>query len=355
MTIRIEALRKKVVEQGYDAYLAADEMDICYLTGIPIPQEQLLLVTPDGDDVLYTLSDGFRTATMTVGNKCEIKAADVGQSSLSLLLVDLPKLKLQKVAFDQLTALAYLKLTEKAKSMTLIPDRETMWALRMIKSPEEIGYIRKAAKIADEAQKTAAEVIKPGMREYEVAAEVEYTMRKLGSEDEGHRTLVSSGPRTTLGMGSGFTTNRRIDEGDIVVVDSGATINGYRTDLGRPYVAGKPTQKQKEIYELIQEAWAAAFACVKPGAIAGDVDTAARKVFGELEKYCDHEVGHGIGLTFEPPAVGKGSKDILKENMAVTVEPGLYIDGFGGMLIEDTTVVIKGGAERLTAPPLDWD
>jgi len=106
---------------------------------------------------------------------------------------------------------------------------------------------------------------------------------------------------------------------------------------------------------LVKNAWAASFACVKPGAIAGDVDAAARKVFGEYEKYFDHEVGHGVGLTFEPPALGKGSTDVLKENMTVTVEPGLYIDGFGGMLVEDTTVIVKDRAERLTAPPLDWD
>jgi Xaa-Pro aminopeptidase len=193
------------------------------------------------------------------------------------------------------------------------------------------------------------------MREYEVAAEVEYAMRMLGSEDEGHRTVVTSGPRTALGVGSGFTTDREMREGELVIVDTGATVNRYRTDLGRPYVLGKPTGRQKEIYNLVREAWHAAFTCVRPGAIAGDVDAAARRVFGEYEKYFDHEIGHGMGLTFEPPALGKNSKDMLKENMVVTVEPGLYIDGFGGILVEDTTVVIKDGAQRLSAPPLDWD
>ena len=115
----------------------------------------------------------------------------------------------------------------------------------MIKSQEEINDVRQAAKIADEAQKTAAEVVKPGRREYEVAAEVEYAMRSLGSEDEGHRTVVTSGPRTIVGAAMGGTTDRKINKGEIVVVDTGATINGYRTDLGRPYVAGKPTPKRR--------------------------------------------------------------------------------------------------------------
>ena len=97
MTIRIETLREKVIELGYDAYLVAEEMDVSYLTSIPNPQEQLLLIKPGGNDCLYTLSDGFRTATNQVGNECEIKAADVGQPSLDLLLEDLPKLSLHRL------------------------------------------------------------------------------------------------------------------------------------------------------------------------------------------------------------------------------------------------------------------
>jgi len=361
MTIRIETLRKKVEELGYDAYLVADGMerhytcDIIYLTGIPAPHAVLLLVNPNGDHVLYTSVHGLKTAKQKVENECQIKAADVDQSSLELLLEDLPGMDLERIGFATLSAEAYLKLAAKAKNARFIPDRDTMWKLRMIKSKEEISNIRKAAKIANEGQKTAAEVIKPGMREYEVAAEVEHTMRVLGSEDEGHRTVLTSGPRTTLSSESGYTSDRMIKEGELVVVDTGATINGYRTDLGRPYVAGRPTSKQKEIYKLVRSAWNAAFACVKPGAIGGNVDAAARKVFGEYEKHFTHAVGHGIGLTFEPPALEKNSKDVLKENMTVTVEPGLYIDGFGGILVEDTTLVLKDGVEHLTAPPLDWD
>jgi len=274
---------------------------------------------------------------------------------LELLLADLPTLNLKRVAFDTLTVVFHTQLTEKWKNTQWIPDRAIIWALRTIKSPEEIADIRKAAKFADEGQKTAAEIIKPGMREYEVAAEVEYAMRRRGSEDEGHRTMVTSGPRTVMGVESGYTTDRVIKEGEFVVVDTGATFNDYRTDLGRPYVAGKPTSKQKETYKLLVNAQEAAFVRVKPNVITGDLDVAAREVLGEYEKYFDHELGHGIGLTFEPPALGKNRTDVLKENMVITIEPGLYIDDFGGMILEDTILVTKEGAERLTAPPLDWD
>jgi len=362
MTIRLGLLQKKIEELGYDAYLATDAMDVRYLTGIPEPQSTYLLIKQDGNHIIYVLSDGLLAAEVKVGNECEVKAAEFGAAggsaeapSLQLFLIDLPGMNLGRIGFDTLSATDYLKLTKKAKNTTFIPDRSTMWAMRVIKSKDELSNIRKAANIGEKGQKTAAEVIKPGILEYEVAAEVEYTMRKLGSEDEGHRTMVTSGPRTVSGVVSGRTTDRTINKGELVVVDTGATINGYRSDLARPYVAGKPTPKQKEIYALIRKAWEVGFSCVKPGAIAGNVDVEIRKVFGEYEKYCIHEVGHGIGLSVEPPALTIGSTDVFKENMTVNVEPALYIEGIGGMIIEDMTVIVKDGAERLTTIPMDWD
>ena len=108
MADRIETLRKNITELGYDAYLTHEEMNVCYLTGIPNPQEQILLVNADGNDILYTLSDGLRTATLKVGDKCEIKAADIGQPSLDILLADIPAMNLDQIGFDNLSAGAYL-------------------------------------------------------------------------------------------------------------------------------------------------------------------------------------------------------------------------------------------------------
>jgi Xaa-Pro aminopeptidase len=150
VTVRIQNLRKKIEEHDYDAYIAADETNVGYLTNIPVPQQPLLLVKPDGNHLLYVLSDGLRIAETCVRGECEIKAADVGQSSLELLLVDLPKTKLKRIAFDSLSAQVYLQLVERAKATMFLPDAETMWELRTIKSPDEIENIRKAAKIADE-------------------------------------------------------------------------------------------------------------------------------------------------------------------------------------------------------------
>jgi len=361
MTVRIETLRKKIEELGYDAYLATNELDVYYLTGLPVPQAPYLLVKTDGDHVIYVLSDGLNPATKFVGNVCEVKASKAGlhwgagMPSLALLLEDLPGMNLKRVGFDTLSFADHQRLIEKSKDTAFIPDRGTMWDMRTIKSKEEVEYIRKALKISEEGMKRAVEVIKPGMREYEVAAEAEYTMRKLGSEDEGHRTILTSGSRTVLGVGSGYCTDRIINEGDLVIVDLGSTINGYRSDLARPYIAGKPTSKQQKIYEVVREAWDAGFACVKPGVIAGDVDAAIRNALGEYAKYLDHEVGHGMGLEHEPPALTVGSKDVFKEDMVVSVESAVNIPDFGYMIIEDLAVIRKDGAERLSDFTMEWD
>ena len=358
LTTHLESLRKKVEELGYDAYVVADEMNVRYLTNIPMPEAILLLVKRDGDYVLYATSSHSRAAKSNAGNICEIKTAKVGQPSRDLLLADLTQMNAKQIGFDALSAEAYRGLSEKAKATRFVPDAATMWGLRMIKSEDEIQNVRKSAKIADEGQKAAVRTVRPGMREYEVAAEVEHAMRILGSENEGHiyGPMVASGPRTLLGSTSGWVTDRTIGEGELVIVDTGATINGYRTDSARTYVAGKPSMNQKEMYDLVRKAWRAAFSRVRPETITSEVDVAARRVFGEYERYFDHGIGHGVGLSLpEPPRMIKDSREILKENMVVTIEPALYLDGIGGILVEDTVLVVKDGAERLTAPPLEWN
>jgi Xaa-Pro aminopeptidase len=360
---RLGTLRKKIEHLGYGAYLVTDEMNVKYLTGIPTPQAPFLLVRPDGKHVLYVMNDALRLATEKVGNECDVKAAyfytGASQSTFELFLSELPRLTVKRLGFDTLSAEAYMKLREKAKETTLVPDRHTMWTMRMIKSGEEIEAIRRAAKIADEGERTAAEIIRPGMREDEVAAEVEHSMRVAGSElgqgIRGHPTAVYSGPRSYMGM-FGDNTDRKIGKDEFVIVDVGARVNGYLADLARTYVAGKPTARQEKIYNLVNEAWSAAFACVKPGANGGEVDAAARKVFGGEEKFFNHEGGHGVGLSIpEPPALVKNSTDNLSERMVVTVEPGIYFEDIGGAIIEDTVLVVKDGAERLTAPPMELE
>ncbi len=197
--------------------------------------------------------------------------------------------------------------------------------------------------------RVAFETIKPGIKEKEVAAEVEYAMRKKGSDGTGFDTIIASGANSAFPHGS--CSNRIIREGDLVVVDLGATYEFYRSDMTRTFTAGKPSEKQRKIYETVKLAHQKAFEAIKPNISAREVDAAARQVI-EAAGYGEffvHNLGHGVGLeVHEAPILSPDSKDMLAAGNVVTDEPGIYLPGYGGVRIEDTVLVTKDGAEKLT-------
>jgi Xaa-Pro aminopeptidase len=191
-----------------------------------------------------------------------------------------------------------------------------------------------------------------GVREDEVAAEIEYAMRKRGSSGAAFETIVASGACSAYPHGG--CSDRKIRDGDLVVVDVGATYKFYRSDMTRTLVAGKPSEKQKKLYQTVKTAQETALEAVKPNVKAKDVDAAARKIFADAGygEYFVHGLGHGVGLeVHEPPTLSPESKDVLVAGNVVTVEPGVYLVGYGGVRIEDTVLVQKNGAEKLTNGP----
>jgi Xaa-Pro dipeptidase len=195
----------------------------------------------------------------------------------------------------------------------------------------------------------AFETVKPGITEKDVAAEVEYAMRRKGSDGTSFDTIIASGASSAFPHGS--CSNRTIQDGDLVVVDLGATYQFYRSDMTRTFTAGKPTEKQRKIYEIVQLAQQKAFETIKPSIPAHQVDAAARQTImaaGFGERFV-HNLGHGVGLEIhEAPILSPDSKDTLAPGNVVTDEPGIYLPGFGGVRIEDTVIVTQKGAEKLT-------
>jgi Xaa-Pro aminopeptidase len=182
-----------------------------------------------------------------------------------------------------------------------------------------------------------------------VAAEIEYAMRKLGSSGTAFETIVASGASSAFPHGG--CSDKEIREGDLVVVDVGATYKFYRSDMTRTFVVGKPSEKQKKLYQIVKAAQETALGKVMPGAKASNVDVAARKIIADAGygAYFVHGLGHGVGLeVHEPPILSPDSKDVLAVGNVVTVEPGIYLVGYGGIRIEDTVFVQKGGAQKLT-------
>jgi len=231
-----------------------------------------------------------------------------------------------------------------------------MTDLRIIKSSEEIELIRKAAKVADTAMDAAIKATKPGVAETEIAAEAEYTMRKRGAE-EFYRTYVASGPRSSIAHG--LVSHRKVQRGDLVMIDLHPTVNAYHADLCRTICVGKASEKQRKAFDVYLRVQRAAVEAVGPGTTMTKLENLMHEMF-EKEGYEEYFVGppiHGVGLEFEEPPLpaghaffhGEEPKDELKPGMVISIgNCGLYLGEFG-VRVEDTVVVTDKGYEEITA------
>jgi Xaa-Pro aminopeptidase len=349
MANRVQALQKCSEKCELDGYLVSDETTILYLTGFFGGYR--LLVPANGEAVLYVYSVNYEAAK-DIAKNCAVELLQRGEDADKRLASKARKLKLRSMGFDSLEFSAHNKLQKALKGIRLTSASQIVWDLRKVKDASELTCIRRAAELTDVAAKTATEALKPGIREYELAAKVEYAMRMRGSEGTAFDTIVASGPRSAFCHGG--CTSRKIQRGELIQFDVGARYCHYAADLTRTFLIGKTTPKQRRIYEIVQQAQEIAFQEIRDGVEARHVDASARK-FIEKNGFGDnfpHGLGHGVGLAVhEQPTLNAASKDILATGNVITDEPGIYIVGYGGIRIEDTVVVKKEGAERLTRAP----
>lgn len=228
-----------------------------------------------------------------------------------------------------------------------------MEGLRAVKSAGEIARIRAAAGLADAALGRMAEMLRPGATEREIALEGEFLMRRQGAEAAAFDVIVASGPRSALPHAE--TTDRKLVPGDLVVIDIGARVSGYCSDMTRTFAVRSAAARAQDIYGIVYRAQRAAAEEVRAGAVCGDVDSIARKMIedaGHGEEF-GHGLGHGVGIdVHEAPRLGRDQETVLVTGNVITVEPGIYLDGFGGVRLEDLLVVGDGGAEVVTGSPM---
>jgi Xaa-Pro aminopeptidase len=227
--------------------------------------------------------------------------------------------------------------------------------LRVVKDADELARIRAAVVLGAKLFDRALEVIRPGVKETEVAAEMEYTARRAGAEEMSFPTIIASGARSALPHGR--ASEQPIQRGAFVVCDFGVILEGYCSDQTRTVWVGPAPADARDAYEAVREAQLAAVDAVKPGATAGEVDSAARKVLQKagLGRYFTHSTGHGVGIDIhEAPRVAVGQKDILQPGMVITIEPGVYFPGKWGVRIEDMVAVTASGRDVLTPTGKDF-
>lgn len=239
--------------------------------------------------------------------------------------------------------------------MTLRPTGGIVEDLRSTKSPAEILMIRKSVMINSEAYYRTLKRFKIGFREQEIAAELDFQMRVLGAEKPAFETIVAAGPNSALPHA--HPGPRRVEGNELLLIDMGATAEGYTSDMTRVSFTGTPSKRIRDMYQAVLEAQLAAIDTVKAGAATAKVDGAARRVLREykLEKEFVHSTGHGLGLEIhESPRIGRKDKTKLQAGMVITIEPGVYLDGLGGVRIEDTVLVTEQGCEVLTPTPKEF-
>ena len=222
-------------------------------------------------------------------------------------------------------------------------------ALRMRKDAQELSVMRRAAILAGEALESVLPMLKPGVRESEVAAEIEYQMRKRGATGASFETIVASGPRGALPHAR--PTAKKLRKNELVVLDLGAILGHYCSDMTRTVFLGRASRKVRGWYSAVLEAQQAAIAKVEAGVTCGEVDAAAREVLKkhDLEAFFVHSTGHGLGLeVHEEPRIARGQETRLQAGNVITIEPGVYVEGAGGIRIEDDVVVHAGRSEVLT-------
>ena len=311
-----------------------------------------LLIPRDGESTIYVYSVNYEQAK-TEGDEFRVELVKREEKLTEKIVTQAQENKIQNLAIDTMTIEGWRSLAKSARGkLKLKTSGGLVDSLRAVKDESEIEFLRKAADLTSEGMKTAYEMLSPGMKEYEIAAEIEYAMRKRGSYGTAFETAVSSGPSSAFPHGG--CSDRTIRQGDLVVFDFGAVFKSYRSDMTRTLVAGKPSERQKRLHAIVYEAQEEAFKAIKPNAKAKDVDAAGRRLIeaAGYGAYFVHGLGHGVGLDIhESPTLNPSSKEKLVAGNIVTDEPGIYLHGYGGVRIEDTVLVSGDGGERLTKAP----
>ncbi len=341
--MRIERLQEFLSQNELDGALIISSPNLYYFTGSSPVLGGYLVVTPD--------ESLFMVPELEYGEARETSKVPVEKFKSGKDLYErLSSFRLHRLGIEGGTSFS---LTQSLREKVGVTDFKTIddvvKELRIIKTREEITVIEAACGIADTAMMVALEEISPGKREREIAAKMEYAMKMNGAEKVAFDTIIASGPRSALPHG--VASDKRIERGDLVVIDEGALYRHYHSDMTRTIVVGSPNAKQKEIYEIVLEAQRKGVEAARPGMTAKELDTVVREVINEYG-YGDHFIhstGHGVGLEIhEWPRVSQADDTELKPGMVITIEPGIYLPKFGGVRIEDTLVITENGARRLT-------
>jgi len=357
---RIAALRRKMARNELAALLVTRPENRRYLSGYAAMDPQLdessgcLLITRRGQYLLTDFRYRIQAEKEALGYQVQVYQSGPAQ----LLARQLKRLGITRMGFeeDQLTFKAHRLLEEAAQPLDLRPMSGLVEELRAIKDRSEIRRITRALRITEDALTQTLDFMKPGRSEIEVARYLEQTMVDLGAEGPAFESIVASGPHAALPHAT--PTQRKIRPGETIIIDCGARAKGYNADMTRTVVLGAPKPWIKRIYRVVRQAQRLAIRGIKPGLTTDQADALARDCI-EQAGYgpnFGHSLGHGVGMaTHEAPALSRSQHIPLQPGMIVTVEPGIYLEGQGGVRLEEMILITEKGNRLLNRDKSFYD
>ncbi|MFJ5789208.1 M24 family metallopeptidase [Lysinibacillus sp. NPDC093197] len=343
--LKLQKLRKTLQEQNIDGILITNGYNRRYMTGFTGTAG--VAIVSQNDAVFIT---DFRYTEQAAAQIEDFRIVQHEVTLLEEIATQVKAMGIKSLGFEKDTvSFGTYELYKSVIQADLVPVSGLIEKIRLIKTEQEINIIKVACEIADHAFTHILDFIKPGKTELEVSNELEFFMRQQGATQSSFDTIVASGLRSALPHG--VATNKVIEKGDFVTLDFGALYNGYISDITRTVAVGEPSEKLVEMYNTVLASQLLSLEKVGPGLTGIQADAIARdylteKGYGEA---FGHSLGHGIGLeVHEGPGLSKRSETVLEPGMAVTIEPGVYVPGVGGVRIEDDILITESGNELLT-------
>lgn len=342
---RLNNLRKELVINKLDCLLITDNLNRRYLSGFTGSAGSLLITGKNNyliTDFRYTEQANKETKNFKI-----IESIDTNTTLLDILKRE--KIKKIGIESNNITLTNFRNIKNKLKGFKIVPTSNIVEELRQIKDEKEIMFIKKAKDIAIHSLNSVLGIVKPDIREKDIAIELECQMKKNGAEKTAFDLIIASGERSS--MPHSKTSEKKLKNKELILFDIGASVNGYNSDLTRVFCLGIMSRKQKDIYDIVYKAREKALSEVKSGIETRIIDSLSRsliekKGFGNNFR---HGTGHGVGLAIhEIPQINLKKGEYLKEGMVTTIEPGIYIPGWGGIRIEDMVIVRKNGCELIS-------
>jgi len=353
---RLATLRMRLADEGVPAMIVSEPLNVAYLTGFEGVFDQepaTVLVVGEEMSLLYTDSRYLEAARVaSVGTPWEVRTPEPNpyETVCDMLLAA----GVSEVALEDSVPYGRFRFISEKLGGNVVASKQWVEDIRQFKDADEIERIAAAATLTDAAFDHILGLLAPSATERDIALEIEIYLRRNGSDGVAFEPIVASGPNSALPHAR--PTDRAIGSGDFLTLDFGARVGGYCADMTRTLVVGTASERHREVYDAVLAANQAGIDSVTPGRAGRDVDTAARTIidaagFGEL---FGHGLGHGVGMAVhEMPTVGPRGRAPLAPGHVVTIEPGVYVPGFGGVRIEDLVVVTNGGCRVLSASPKD--